>query len=274
MLDTVINGTSLPLDLSVSQSWWMNVGRNASLVVPGIQGVSRQAIGSGGRDLDDLRLSDEASLWPEGWFCAERVDGCVTGILWDRAERVSPGPWGSLQTRAVRVEPGASRTLDPVNAFVGDGNWETVRSWWRTLFGSVPEVETSAAPTRRPIECRIEPRPLIVAGDHAEATLRLDHVGRHKLDGELNLEESAGLRPDVRTVKVTGLCQSGPVVRKVAFRPTERVPPGAADIRARFETDEAVYRLAKRRWSSPPPPKRSRCRARRRAASLRSTTGY
>ena len=244
VLDTVINGTSLPLDLSVSQSWWMQMGRTASLVVPGKQGVSLQAFGSGGRDLDNLRLSDEA--WPEGWFCVEKANGCTAGILWDRAERVSPGPWGSLQTRSVRVEPGASRSLDPVNAFVGDGNWETVRSWWRTLFGSVPEVETSALPTRRPIECRIEPRPLIVAGEPVEATLRLDHVGRHQLDGELNLEESAGLRPDVRTVKVTGLCQSKPAVRKVAFCPTPRVRPGAEDIRARFETDEAVYRFTEK----------------------------
>ena len=207
VLDTVINGTSLRLDLSVSQSWWIQMGRTASLVVPGKQGVSRQAFSSGGRDLDDLRLSDEASAWPEGWFCVERDDGCATGVLWDRAERVSPGPWGSLRTRAVRVKPGASTSLDPVYAFAGDGNWQTVRGWWRTLFDSVPEVETSQAPTRRPIECRIEPRPLVVAGATVEARLRLDHVGRHKLDGELILEDSDGLRPDVRAVRVTELCE-------------------------------------------------------------------
>ena len=241
--DTVINGTSLPLDLSVSQSWWMQMGRTASLVVPGNQGVSRQAFGSGGRDLDELRISDEASKWPEGWFCVEREDGCATGILWGRTERVSPGPWGSLRTRAVRVKPGESRSLDPVNAFVGDGNRETVRAWWRTLFGSIPEVETSPAPTRRPIECRIEPRPLIVAGARADATLRLDHVGRHTLDGELTVEPSDGLRADVTHIKVRELCESKPVVQNVAFHPTGRIRPGAKDIRACFETEEAIYRF-------------------------------
>lgn len=246
VLDTVINGTSLPLDLSVSQSWWMQMGRAASLVVPGKQGVSRQAFGSGGRDLDDLRLSEETSAWPEGWFCVEKENGCATGILWDRAERVSPGPWGSLRTPPVRVEPGASRSLDPLNAFVGDGNWQTVRAWWRTLFGSVPEVETSATPTRRPIECRIEPRPLIVAREPVEATLRLDHVGRHKLDGKLTLEASDGLRKDVKAVRVTELCEARPVVRKVAFRRTARARTGVEDIRVRFETEEAVYRFAEK----------------------------
>ena len=241
--DTVVNGTSLPLDLSVSQSWWMQMGRTASLVVPGRQGVARQAFGSGGRDLDDLRLSEEADTWPEGWFCVDREDGCATGILWDRAERVSPGPWGSLRTRAVRVKPGESTSLDSVSAFVGDGNWQTVRAWWRTLCGSVPETETSAAPTRRPIECRIEPRPLLVAGACADATLRLDHVGRHTLDGELTIEPSDGLYTGVTTVKVRGLCESKPVIQKVGFRATEQVRSGAKEIRVHFETEEAVYRF-------------------------------
>ena len=241
--DTVINGTSLPLDLSASQSWWMQMGRIASLIVPGRHGVARQAFGSGGRDLDDLRLSEEAEAWPEGWFCVEREDGCATGILWDRAERVSPGPWGSLRTRAIRVRPGASASLDPVNAYVGDGNRETVRAWWRTMFGSVPETETSAAPTRRPIECRIEPRPLIVGGECADATLRLDHVGRHTLDGELIVEPSVGLRADVTAVDVKGLCESKPVVQKAAFHPSGRTRPGANEIGVRFETEEAVYRF-------------------------------
>ncbi len=246
VLDTVINGTSLPLDLSVTQSWWIQMGRTAALVVPGKQGVSRQAFGSGGRDLDDLRLSEEASAWLEGWFCVERDDGCAAGVLWGRADRVSPGPWGSLRTRAVRVKPGASTSLDPVYAFVGDGNWQTVRAWWRTLCDSVPEVETSQAPARRPIECRIEPRPPVVAGAPVEAKLRLDHVGRYKLDGELILEDSDGLCPDIGAVKVTGLCESRPVVRKVVFRRVARVRPGARDIRARFETEEAVYRFTQK----------------------------
>ena len=241
--DTVINGSTLPLDLAVSQNWWMDIARNASLVVPGNTGVVRQASGSGGRDLAELRLSDEAEAWPEGWFCAETEDGCAAGMLWGKVERVSPGPWGSLRTGAVRVEPGASESLEPLYVFVGDGNWQTVRTWWRTLFDGVPEIETPAAPERKPIACVIEPRPLLVAGEGAHATLRLDHVGRHTLDGKLIIEPSDGLRADVTGVRVRGLCESKPVVQKVAFYPRGRTRPGANDIRVHFETEEAVYRF-------------------------------
>ena len=243
VMDTVVNGSTLPLELAVSQNWWMDIARNASLVVPGKPGVVRQASGSGGRDLDELRLSEEADSWPEGWFCAEKEDGCAAGMLWGKAERVSPGPWGSLRTGAVRVAPGASMSLEPLYVFVGDGNWQTVRAWWRTLFDRVPVTETPAAPERKAIECRIEPRPLIVAGERADATLRLDHVGRHTLDGELIVKPSGGLRAGVTAVRVHGLCESKPVVQKVAIRPTSRTRPGAKDISVRFETEEAVYRF-------------------------------
>ena len=175
-----------------------------AFVVPRKQGVYRQTAGSGGRDLDELRLHEEGEAWPEGWLCAEKEDGCAAGILWDRAERVGPGPWGSMRLRAGHVKPGESKTLDLIYAFVGDGNWQTIRGWWQTLFGSVPEVEASPAPTHRPIEFGIEPGPLLIAGGKAEATLRLSHVGEYKLNGELILEESASLRSDVASIKVRG----------------------------------------------------------------------
>ncbi len=246
VVDRVINGSNLPLDLSLVQGWGMRISPGASFVVPRKQGVYRQAAGSGGRELDDLRLPEEGAAWPEGWTCAEKEDGCAAGILWDRAERVEPGTWGSLRLRAGRVKPGGSKQLDPIYAFAGDGNWQTIRAWWQTLFGSVPEIETSPAPTHRPIEFGIEPGPLLIAGGKAEATLRLSHVGEYKLNGKLILEESAGLRPEVASGEVSGLCESNPVVRKVGFRPTERARPETEEIGVRFETEEAVYRFSGR----------------------------
>ena len=244
--DTVTNGSTQPLDLSLVQGWGMRTGAGGSFVVPRKQGVYQQAAGSGGRELDNLRLPEEGKAWPQGWIAAEKEDGCAAGILWERAERVEPGPWGSLRLPAGRLEPGESKQLDPVYAFAGDGNWQTVRAWWRTLFGSVPEIETSPDPVRRPIEFGVEPGPLLIAGGKAEATLRLGHVGEHRLDGELVLEESPGLRPDVSSVKVSGLCESSPVVRKVGFHPAERARPETEEIGTRFETGEAVYRFSAR----------------------------
>ena len=246
LVDTVINGSALPLDLSLLHGWSMRIGPRASLVVPRKQGIHRQAAGSGGRELDELRLPGEGAAWPEGWVCAEKEDGCAAGILWGRSERVGPGPWGSLRIGAGRVKPGESRQLDPVYAFAGDGNWQTIRGWWRTLFGTVPEIESSPARTHRPIEFEIEPAPLLIAGGRTEATLRLGHPGEYKLDGELILEGSSGLRPDPASVKVSGLCESNPVVRKVGFRPAQRARPETEEIGVRFETGEAVYRFSGR----------------------------
>ena len=159
---------------------------------------------------------------------------------WDRA------PGAVLRLRAGHVKPGESKTLDPIYAFVGDGNWQTIRGWWQTLFGSVPEVEASPAPTHRPIEFGIEPGPLLVAGGKAEATLRLSHAGEYQLNGELVLERSTALCADAASIEVSGLCEGRPVVRKVGFHPTKRARTGTEDISVRFETDEAVYRFTER----------------------------
>ena len=246
VVDTVINGSAQPLNLSMEQYWRMTISPVAAYIVPRKRGVYRQIVDSGGREMDELRLSEGGETWPEGWFCVESEDACAAGILWNRAERVEPGRWGSVRQEAVPLKAGESKTLDPIYAFAGDGNWQTIRGWWRTLFGSVPEVEASPAPTRKPLEFAIEPGPLVVSGETADATLRLGHVGEYTLDGKLILEGSAGLRPDVAAVNVSRLCESKPVVRKVAFRPTGRTRRGAEDIRARFETEEAVYRFTER----------------------------
>ena len=244
--DTIINGSTQPLDLSLLQGLGMRIGPGASFVVPRKQGVYSQAGGSGGRDLESLRLPEEGEAWPEGWICAEKEDGCAAGILWDRAERVEPGPWGNLRIGAGRVKPGESKQMEPFYAFAGDGNWQTIRAWWRTLFGSVPEIETSSAPTRRMVEFEIEPDPLLIAGGKTEATLRLGHAGEYKLDGKLVVEKSALLRPDVDSLKVSGLCEANPLVRKVGIRSRDRARPETGEILVRFETGEAVYRFSGR----------------------------
>lgn len=248
VVDTILNGSAIPLDLSMSQGWNVSLGAGSEQVVPRKQGVYRNTGGAGGRDLGNLNLSEEGTQWPEGWVCTQREDGCAAGVLWDCAERVEPGRWGNEIRRKVgRLEPGQTRTLDPIYAFVGDGNWQTVRGWWQTLFGEgVPEIETIGARTRRPIEPGIDPNPLLIADGKVEAILSLHSVGEHKLNGKLQVELPAGLRSDACAIDVSGLCASRPVVRKLPLRATKSARPGSARIGVRFETDEAIYHSSAR----------------------------
>ncbi len=246
VVDTLLNGSAVPLDLSLNQGWNVSLGPRSELVIPRPQGVYRDTVGAGGRGLGNLNLPEEGAQWPEGWVCAQREDGCAVGVLWGCAERVEPGRWGTeIRRRVGRLEPGQAGTLAPIYAFVGDGSWQTVRGWWQTLFGEgVPEIETTASPTRTPIELRIDPSPLLLTGGEASAVLSLRSVGEHKLKGRLILELPASLRSDARAVPISGLCASRPATRKLHLRAARSARPGPAHIGLRFETDEAIYRAS------------------------------
>jgi len=240
--DTIINGAARPLDLSLIQGVSAGAGPRAEFVIPRKDGVYREAAGAGGRSLDRLRIPEEGDQWPEGWFCAQRGDGCATGVLWRQAERIEAGHWGELRLKVGHLEPGRSKTLEPIHFFVGDGNWQTVQGWWRTLFGDVPEVETPHAPTRRPIELGITPSPLLVSGEDVDATVFVRSVGEYKLDGKIAMDLPEALRSDLESIEVSGLCEADPVARKMRLKRTEEAPSGPGHIAMRFEHEEAVYR--------------------------------
>ena len=240
--DTIINGSAQPLDLSLIQGWSLSMGHRSEFIVPRKDGVYRDAAGAGGRGLGDLRLPEEGDKWPEGWFCAQREDGCAAGILWHRAERIEVGRWGEIRLKVGHLKSGQSITPKPIYFFVGDGNWQSVRGWWRTLFGDIPETETPRAPARKPIELGIEPGPLLVAGGRADATLFLRNVGDHKLDGKIAIKYPEGLRSDVDSIDVSGLCEAAPVAQNIGFSLGEKAQPGSVEIEMKFETDEALYR--------------------------------
>ena len=243
VVDTVINGSARVYDLSSRQGWSMQMGDRSELVVPRKDGVYRNTGGAGGRHLDQLKLPEAEQAWPEQWVCMQRDDGCAAGILWHGAERAEARRWGEMQRRVGRVAPGQTARLAPIYAFVGDGNWQTVRGWWQMLVGDgPPEVEAVRPTTHRPIALGLAPSPVLVKDGAGEAVVFLHSPGEHKLDGTLALDVPSGVRSDLRSVKVAGLCAAGPVARKMQLRAGKRTVTGALDIGVRFETEEAIYR--------------------------------
>ena len=243
VVDTIINGSARSFSLSLKQSWYMHGGMLTELVVPRRQGVYRRDFwNGGGRTLRGLNLPTEGEAWPEGWACLERDDGCAAGVLWGAAERVEAGGRGEIQVSLGQLGPGQSTAAAPVYGFVGDGNWKAVRGWWQTLVGGGPPEDEAVEETRRPIELGITPSPLLMRDEGTRGSLFLRHVGEHKLDGKLVLSTGAGLKTDVRSVKVKGMCEARPVTRRVAFSMSKRAKAGSVGVDVRFENEEAIYR--------------------------------
>jgi len=243
--DTVINGSGRSYDLSVRQAYSMRSTRGCRWVVPKVDGVYRDVEGGADRGLMGLKQPKEGDRWPEGWICLERPGGCAVGVIWEAADRVSAGRHGDIQRTIGRIRPGASATLPPLRAFVGDGNWQTVKGWWQLLAGDcVPDTEDTEAATHTPIEMGVSPAPVIVGEGQGKARLSIRSVGDYRLDGTLHLDTPPGLRADVSRVPVKGLREGRPVSRGVNLTSTRRAAAGPLTLGLRFENEEARYRAA------------------------------
>jgi len=248
VVDTIVNGSARALDLQRLQPWWIRgrAGTRFRLCAPLRDGVHAYVSGTGGRTLSTIRLPQEGEKWPEGWLCRQEEDGCVTGAVWDRADIVEVGEgghFGEVKQQAGRLRPGQTLTMKPFYGFVGDGTFQTVRSWWQQLFGpGLPQAETPPPSIHSPVELALEPRPLLVAGDQTQARLSLRSCGTYKLSGRIAVQCDGFLRADVKTVEVAELTVDRPLERTVPVRRTRKSAAGPAAISLAFETDEAVYR--------------------------------
>lgn len=247
VVDMIINGSEKVIDLSVRQSFSINMGQDSEMVIPRKQGIYKNVARSGGRNLGMLRLSDEGYLWPEGWMCFQRNDGCAAGIIWNKPEKVEPGNRCSIRQELGRLSPGQSKAVDPLSIFVGDGNWQTVQGWWRILIEQgIPENEELHPSTHRPVEISLKPNPLLISAKSAGAMLLLESVGKHKLDGRAVVELPQGLRSNPKSIEVAGLCESNHISDELQITTSNQLPAGPVGLNLRFETDEAIYRSSSR----------------------------
>ena len=137
--------------------------------------------------------------------------GHAAGVIWGKAEIVEAGNSCSIRQKVGRLAPGQSQTLDPLNVFVGDGDWQTVQGWWRLLHDGPARFERGEARTCQPIELAIEPSPVVVANGRSKAHVTLRSSGSQPLDGRLRVNLPAGLRATNHKSKVAGFQADAPV---------------------------------------------------------------
>ena len=249
VVDTLTNGSARSLDLQRLQFCGMGSGSGgrARFCAPRPDGVVADFPISGGRDLSDLNLPQQGDKWPEGWLCQQGADGVVSGVIWDRTERLEARRYCDLTQPIGRLAPGQTLTAPPLYGFVGDGTFQTVRSWWQLLFGpQIGEAEITPPVASAPFELSLGPDPLLLTGDRADARLSLRSAGTYRLGGRIAVDGGPDLRTDPRAVEAPELTVDQPVEQTVQVRRARKRFAGSATIDLRFETDEAVYRASTR----------------------------
>lgn len=241
--DTVTNGTKGTVDVGRRQFVRLSGRLGARFSAPLAGGLFTDVEAPGGRGIRGLNPPDREEHWHEGWQACSGRDGVVSAVLWDRAD-VADMEDGYLEQAGGRVAPGCSATLPPVHLLVSDGDEHTARSWWQLLHGElIDERDQLPEPGREPVELTLTPEPLVVSGAARTARLSLQHPGRYRLQGRVEIGGDETVRVDVRRLDVTDLHADTPVQRQVQVRRRrQRGGAPAGEVSLRFDSGETEYR--------------------------------
>ncbi len=240
--DTLLNGTPAPLKGRLQNGLSAHLGEGW-LAAMTRRGLVRGPHLTTGRQFPEHNLSEKPEDWPEGWLAIENREGEVVGALWEGAERILWEGWGLAFERPVpAIAPGQSLTLPPTYVYAGDGGALTVRRWWQMLYGERAQAEQHLPPTRQPLEFGLEPRPLVMHGEQAEAKLVVDSVGRLELAGTLTATAPEGLRLHPAAVSFDQVCEENCVREAATVQKKRGLAEGAYFVETELRLDRAIYR--------------------------------
>jgi hypothetical protein len=139
----------------------------------------------------EIDLLAAGARFAESWVACEE-DGLVCGLVWHPHWRESMR-WGRLPHLTAdigEIAAHGSVELPPLYVVGGQGDWRTVRGWWRRLVQPSGVHEAAPPEPGRVLEVRFEPSPALLFTDRQETLIAVHNRRGKPLDGTLRLQGS------------------------------------------------------------------------------------
>ncbi|HUF37633.1 MAG TPA: GNAT family N-acetyltransferase [Anaerolineales bacterium] len=181
----------------------------------------------------------------ESWLAYDYQDRSF-GFIWERdgIEKLDAEFGRHFFYYACPLEPGEIRRIEPYYLYSGPGDWHAVQEAWRRMQGAPTAAARRTAAS--PLDFRIDPQPLLVAGGEAEGTLRITSTRRFALNGAVELAAPEGwtIEPERLAFDVD---RDRPVEAPVRLVPDGKVGAGVRSGMLRLRTQaferEAEFRV-------------------------------
>lgn len=204
-----------------------NTERNGFVAAPTPDGMIREPMRCmGDFPQGDNDLLAQGASFTESWVAVEEGSQ-VCGLVWQEPveARMEWARFPLLTFDTGEIAPYSAREIAPLYLVAGDGNWETVRNWWRQLIQEPGVFEEETPETHRVLEVTAEPSSPALIGAGSDAVNIAVTVRRGKpTEGQLTLRASSSpggnaalFRPE------TGAFALGKVERGKPFTATTRV---------------------------------------------------
>jgi ribosomal protein S18 acetylase RimI-like enzyme len=136
----------------------------------------------------DTDALPHGAKFTESWAACEE-EGLVCGFLWH------PGPEEDMQWNRFpnltfdlgELAPHSLRVLPPVYLVAGNGDWKSVRGWWRRLIQPSGVPEEAPPEPERVLLVRTEPSPALLMEAEKTVSLTVQNRRNKALSGTLTL---------------------------------------------------------------------------------------
>ena len=159
----------------------------------------------------------------------------TAGVIWqgEPKERIDWDRLPGFTYNLGEVAPHSVQELPPFYLVAGNGNWETVRNWWKRLVQPSGVIEEQKPETVRVLEVKAEPISALLMEE--EGTLKLSLINRRAkiLTGKLTLQGEA-FQVEPASYALEAVNRSNPFVGQLAVKGP--AVPAASFLKAEVET--------------------------------------
>lgn len=163
---------------------------NHTLISPLPQGLIREPLHEWGEfPSGDIDLLAHGAKLTENWHALEE-DELVGGIIWmgDPEIDFQWSRFPHLRYELGELPPNSVRELPPIYLFAGEGDWKTVRRWYRRLTQSDQPPEMQSPEPVRVLEVRIDPAHALLCSGEATVPIEIMNRRGRALNGVLRLK--------------------------------------------------------------------------------------
>jgi len=230
---SLINNSSTKYDLKLQVRSYASIP-DPTVTMPLNEGFVRATIAEGDFPQWEGDAPEKPDQLKESWSCFEQPRyRLATGLMWNRVDVVENSFGGTKMPELIidvpDLLPQSTRTLSPLYAFCGYGDWKTVREYYRRLIEGKAreEIRYNGPRTKPPIDAVIKPSLITLnVSEKRNVSVKLFSSRIKPLSGKVRVVQPTGWKASLDQDSFKDIKRPGDWGCVLSLQPPETALPG------------------------------------------------
>jgi len=245
---SLINNSSTKYDLKLQVRSYASIP-SPVVTMPLKEGLVRAAIAEGDFPRWEGDAPEKPDQLKESWSCFELPRyRLATGLMWNKVDVVENSFGGTKMPELVMdvpdLMPQSTRTLSPLYAFCGYGDWKTVRGYYRRLIEGKAreEIRYNGPRTQPPIVAIVRPSLITLnVSEKRNVSIKLSSSRMKPLSGKVRVDQPIGWKASLDQDSFKDIRRSDDWGCVLSLQPPETALPGCYEGRVVLEFPDMDY---------------------------------